>query len=125
MRKLVVTLLTVASLLVAFGATNANAGCVTLNEQSSAGSLTGQVCVTSTNVSLNNVVLAVAATGKTYTINGSGTVSGTLGNVTVTGNVTITDGTNTETVNISTSGYNLIIAATGFINRTITIALQH
>jgi hypothetical protein len=125
MRKLIVTLLTATSLLVAFGGATANAGCITLNEHSSAGSLTGQICVTSLSVSLDNVVLMVAATGKTYTINGSGTVSGTPGNITVSGTVTITDGTNTETINISTSGPNLIIAATGFINRTFTIALEH
>jgi hypothetical protein len=125
MRKLIITLLTITSLTLAFGGATANAGCVTLNEQSSAGSLTGQVCITSSSVSLDNVVLMVAATGKTYTINGTGTVSGTVGHYTVTGTVTITDGTNSETINISTSGSNLIIAATGFINRTITIALQH
>jgi hypothetical protein len=124
MRKLIVTLLTATSLLVAFGGATAHAGCITLNEQSSAGSLTGQVCLTSSSVSLDNVVLMDAATGKTYTINGTGTISGTRFNYTVTGTVTITDGTNTETINISTSGPNLIIAATGFINRTITIALQ-
>jgi hypothetical protein len=125
MRKLIVTLVAATSLLVAFGGTTAKAGCVTLNEQSNEGSLTGTVCLTGSSLSLTNVELMVAATGKTYTINGTATVSGTWGHVTVTGNVTITDGTNTENVNISTSGPNLIIAATGFINRTITIALEH
>jgi hypothetical protein len=123
MRKLIVSLLTATSLLVAFGSATANAGCITLNEQSSAGVLTGQVCLTSSSVNLDNVVIMVAATGKTYTINGSGTAYGTLGNITVSGSVTITDGTNTETINISSSGPNLIIAATGFIDKTITIAL--
>ncbi len=124
MRKLIISLLTVTGLLLALGGTPAKAGCVTLNEQSAQGSVTGQVCLTSTSLTLTDVEVFDAASGKTYTINGSGTITGTWGNYTISGEVTITDGTNTETITVTTSGSNLIIAATGFINRTITIALQ-
>jgi hypothetical protein len=46
MRKLIVSLLTATSQLLAFGRANANAGRITLNERSSAGILIGHVCLT-------------------------------------------------------------------------------
>jgi hypothetical protein len=46
MRKLIVSLLTATSQLLAFGSANANANRITLNEQPSAGILTDRVCLT-------------------------------------------------------------------------------
>ena len=124
MRKLITSLLSVTCLTFALSATPAKAGCITLNEQSPSGSITGQICLTSTSVQLNEVTIFNARTGKTYTLNGSGTISGTWGHYTVSGSVTISDGTNTETVNVTSSGSNLMVAATGFINKTVTLMLE-
>jgi hypothetical protein len=122
MRKLI-SLLSAACLALVLCTASAKAGCLPIHESSPYGTVNGQVCMSPGNVSFTGTVTTAA--GKTYTITATGTASGSYPNVSVSGQVTITDGTTVvQTVTVTGTGQNLLIAAVGFINKTITLVPQ-
>ena len=123
MRKLI-ALLSVACLALVLGTASAKASSFPIHEASQYGTVDGQVSLTPGNVWLNCTVTTAA--GQIYTVVASGSAAGTYPNVTVSGLVTVSQGsTVVETVNVTGSGQNVIIAAVGFINKTLTLVPQH
>lgn len=125
MRKFVVSLLTITSLLTVFGTIQAQAGCQSIDIQNQLGAVNGEVCFDSTTGELTvDGTVFVVATGKTYTITADATVTRTSGHYVATGTVEISDGTATKTITFSTGGMSSVMAATSFATRTFNYALM-
>jgi hypothetical protein len=120
MRKLI-ALLSVTCLALFLSAAPAKAGTLPIHETTPQGTVDGTLTVTPGNVAFNATVTTAA--GQTYTVVANGTVSGTYPNVSVSGNVTVSQGgTVVQTVTVTGTGPNWLIAAAGFINKSITLA---
>jgi hypothetical protein len=120
MRKLI-ALLSITCLALVLSVASANAGSMAIHETTPQGTtVVGTLTVTPGNVSLNATVTTAA--GQSYTVVANGTTSGTWPNVSVSGNVTVSQGsTVVQTVTVTGTGPNWVVAAVGFINKTISL----
>jgi hypothetical protein len=119
MRKLI-ALLSITCLALVLSVAPAKAGSMAIYETTPHGTVVGTLTVTPGNVSFNGTVTTAA--GQAYTVAANGTTSGTYPNVSVSGNVTVSQGsTVVEAVTVTGTGPNWVIAAVGFINKTISL----
>jgi hypothetical protein len=123
MRRLLVSLLSTATLLLGLSAFEAQAGCQNINLTNELGSFTGTLCISQTNLTLQAVAV-VAATGTTYTVDVDAVFSDTTSNHCVSGTVTITDGTNTFTHTFSSCGPTTFGAAASFVGKSINLVMS-
>ncbi len=127
MRKVIVSILMTAALLVGLSSVRVQAGCQDINLTNRMGSFVGTVCIdrTTSTITLDGTA-TVAATGNTYIVDADAMVSGTPGNYTVAGTVTISepDGTVLKTVTFSCSGMNPVMSQTAFVGKAIGLALS-
>ncbi len=123
MRKFLVGLLSSASLLLLLSATPVQAACQNINLTDQRGTFTGEVCLTSSSLTLTGAAFVVA-TGKTYTVEANATISGTPGHYTVSGTVTISDGTTTKTWTFNCGGITTVTASTAFVGEAINNTLS-
>jgi hypothetical protein len=119
MRKLIV-LLSVTCVALFVSSAPANAGSVTIHEVTPHGTVDGTVCLIPCSVTFNGTITTPDA--QIYSLAANGAAAGSWPNVTVSGHVTVSQGSTTvETVTVTGTGPNLIVAATDFLNKTITL----
>ncbi len=123
MRKLIVSIVSIAALLGCFSAVQAQAGTQSIDIQNQYGSLTGTLTIEAGTLTLD-AAASVVATGKTYTIDADATLSGTPGNYTVSGTAVISDGTTTKTITFNCPGTTTVTAATSFVGKVVTYTLS-
>jgi hypothetical protein len=128
MRKLIVSLLTVSGLILGMATVQAQPNCQNLNIANPMGSFVGTFCIDLTaspiTITLDGTA-KVAKTGNSYGVVADATVSGTPGNYTTAGSVTISlpDGS-TKTFTFACSAPTPLMAETAFVGKTINTALS-
>ena len=122
MRKIFLTLLVAAGMA---ATTIAKADCVEIGKTTSAGYLTGQVCLDRAAGTIHISGIVTLPDGSQRTIEASAKLRGQRGKPTTTagGTVTITNASDATTVNLTVTGGTIVMAIETFTGKVINLAL--
>jgi hypothetical protein len=125
MRKTLSALLLAAGMVLTGNAT-VKADCIDIGKTTSAGSLSGEVCLDRAAGTIRISGIVTLPDGSTRTIEASANLKGRRGRpapTTAAGTVTITNGTDVTTVNLTVTEGTMVMAIETFTGKVITLAL--
>jgi hypothetical protein len=125
MRRILSALLLAAGIVLAGNAT-AKADCIEIGKTTSAGTLSGEVCLDRAAGTIHISGIVTLPDGSTRTIEASANLKGRRGRpsaATAVGTITITNATDVTTVNLTVTEGSMVMAIETFTGKVINLAL--